>query len=299
MTIGIGGAGNKLASKLDPNATLVNVSETELNKLESQNRLLAVVHANHGQLKGARKSPEIGADAFLSIKRELLELVRGNFVFSSTGGGTGNGITASILDTLAKAEDVPLQDKTQFALVLPYPKLEPGEFVVNTIQFLQNSLSSAIDTGNTGNIYLFSNQLKFESKIAEDAYNTMLIDSLKVFQSIPFKGDRLKLLDAHIDHEDFALYTGKPYFNHFTYFTYDPEATFDKQLHKNLNPYLLAPENPIEAMFLLEVPAGKPVAPFYDILEHFAERNVLPVYAVVENPEREDYFITVSQPDFT
>ena len=33
MTIGIGGAGSKIAAKLDSQAVLVNVSETELNKV--------------------------------------------------------------------------------------------------------------------------------------------------------------------------------------------------------------------------------------------------------------------------
>lgn len=86
MAIGIGGAGSKLALGLDPSATIVNVSETELNKQDCPNKILAVVHNTRGQLRGSRKDPQLGRDAFLSIKRELMHLVRGNVVFSSTGG---------------------------------------------------------------------------------------------------------------------------------------------------------------------------------------------------------------------
>ena len=294
MTLGIGGEGSRVACKYDPTTTIVNVSETELNKIPSENRILAVVHAANGQLRGSRKSPQIGRDAFLSVKREILHLIRGNVVFSSTGGGTGNGITASILEDLAAREDVPPYEKTLFGLILPYAKLEPAEFVTNTTSFLQGPLSQAIDSGNTGNICLFSNRLKFESRLAEEAYNQMLVDSLNVFMSVPEKSDALSLIDGHIDYEDFAHYTSKPYFNHFTYFDYDPESAFDKQFQKNLNPYLLAPDNAIEALFMLEVPPGTDASFFYDILQYFADNNVSPDYGVVENPEIEKPFITVS-----
>ena len=294
MTIGIGGAGGKLAMLLDPEATVVNVSETELRKVGATSPILAVVHSARGQLRGSRKSPQIGRDAFQSIKRELLHLIRGNVVVSSTGGGTGKGITASLLDILTAEDDVPTGDRTQFCLILPYAKLEPAEFVDNTVQFLREPLSPAIDSGNTGNIYLFSNQLKFESRLPESAYNQMIVDSLTVFNAVPAKGEQLQLLEGHIDYEDFALFTAKPYFNHYTYFDFDPEVPFDKQLAKNLNPYLLPPDNPIEALFLLELPPGADIAPFYDILEYFAKTNVTPVHGVVENPARKAPFITVS-----
>lgn len=120
MTIGIGGAGGKLAIKLDPNATVVNVSETELEKCGAENRILAVVHAARGQMKGSRKDPGIGHDAFQSIKEELLHLTRGNTVFSSTGGGTGNGITSGILEELCNPESIHPTEKTNFGLILPY-----------------------------------------------------------------------------------------------------------------------------------------------------------------------------------
>lgn len=295
MTIGIGGAGSKVAVKLDTAATVVNVSQTELNKIpEAGKRILATIHSEHGQFRGSRKNPRIGHDAYLSIRRELLEASRGNLVFSSTGGGTGNGITAGLLHDLAAAADVPTPEKTAFALILPYAKLEPAEFVRNTIDFLTGPLSAAIDSGNTGNIFLLSNRQKFTSRLSEEAFNRMLVDSLQVFLSIPAKNDSLPLLDGHIDHEDFALFRSRPYFNHFTYFDYDPGQPFEEQLTGNVNPLLLAPEAPIEALFLLEVPAGEDPTIFYDILQFFVERNVSPVYSVVENPERERPFVTVS-----
>jgi hypothetical protein len=284
MTIGIGGAGSKLALALDPKATVINVSETELRKTEAENQILAVVHAARGQLRGSHKNPEIGRDAFLSIKRELLNLIRGSIVFTSTGGGTGTGITSGILEELTALDDVPAADKTMFCTLLPYAKLEPNEFVTNTVRFLQESLSQAIDSGNTGNIILFSNRVKFESRQREDVYNQTLVNSLKEFLVIPDKSEELKMLDGHIDYEDFALYCSRPYFNHFTTFDYDPEVDFGKQLDANINPLLLAPENPIEAMFLLEIPAGEECTAFYDILEYFAKSNVAPVYSVLENP---------------
>ena len=294
MTIGIGGAGGKIAAMLAPNATIVNVSETELNKVDAARRILAAVHAPRGQFRGSRKNPLIGRDAYLSVKRELLDLARGDTVVSSTGGGTGNGITSRFLEDLSALEDVTPQDKTVFILVLPCAKLEPAEFTKNTIGFLQGPLSEAIDSGNTGNIILFSNQLKFESRLAEERYNQMLVDSIGVFLAIPQKNESLRLLDGHIDYEDFTLYTSRPYFNHFTYFDYDPAVAFEGQLASNANPLLLPPEAPIEAMFLLEVPAGGDATMFYDILQFFADTTTPPVYSVVENPERDTPFVTVS-----
>lgn len=294
MAIGIGGAGSKLALGLDPSATIVNVSETELNKQDCPNKILAVVHNTRGQLRGSRKDPQLGRDAFLSIKRELMHLVRGNVVFSSTGGGTGNGITASILEELSLQEDVGISDRTLFALVLPCSRLESTDYINNTVRFLRGALSDAIDTGNTGNIFLFSNTLKFDSRLTEETFNRMCLDSLTVFQSIPAKGESMRLIEGHIDYEDFALYQSRPFFNHFTYFDYDPAGDFGDQLRGNANPLLLAPENPIEALFLLEVPAGWDPSFFYDVLDHFSRQNVTPVFSVVENDQLERAFITVS-----
>ena len=294
MTIGIGGAGGRLAAKLDPNATVVNVSESELNKVDAARRILAAVHTPRGQFRGSRKNPQIGREAYGSVKRELVELIRGQLVFSSTGGGTGNGITSGLLVDLAATEAIPIPDKTFFGLILPYPTLEPAEYIKNTSEFLQGALSAAIDSGNTGNIVLFSNRLKFESRLAEDAFNQMLVESLKVFLAVPEKNDNLRLLDGHIVYEDFNLYLSRPFFNHFTYFEYDSKVAFEKQLRANPNPLLLAPEAPIQALFLLEVPQGGDPTVFYDILQYFAEKNVSPVYSVVENPDREEPFVTVS-----
>lgn len=294
MTIGIGGAGSRLALKVDRDATVVNVSQTELAKSEAKNRLLAVVHAAQGQLRGSRKDPHIGESAFQSIRQELLHLTRGDLVVSSTGGGTGNGITTCLLRELAGAADLPVEQRTRFALILPYAKLEPSEFVLNTTEFLQGPLSDAIDSGNTGNIFLFSNKLKFENRLPEDEYNDKLAASLKMLLALPGKNDELKLLDGHIDHEDFDLFLSKPYFNYFTYFHHDPEQPFGKQLEKHPNPLLLPPDNPIEALFVYEVPEGGDPRPFYDILEYFAPQNVNPVFSVVENPKLKKPFITLS-----
>ena len=294
MALGIGGAGSKLAHTLDASATIVNVSQTELSKIPCEKRVLAVVHSNTGQLRGSRKSPQIGRDAFQSVKRELLHLIPGDDVISSTGGGTGNGITASILEELYRQEDIDTNDKTNFILILPYANLESAEFVDNTTTFLQEPLSRAIDSGNTGNIFLVSNQVKFESRLTEGAYNKMLADSFKTFRTIPEKGETFELLDGHIDHEDFALFTSRPYFNHFTYFDYNPDESFESQFNDNLNPFLLKPAVPIEALFLLELPPRYDSGCFYEILQHFADNAVTPTYSVLENPRLEKPFITVS-----
>jgi len=294
MTIGIGGAGGRLAVKLDPQSTIVNVSEVEMEKTGGGNRILAVVHAPDGQLKGSRKDPRIGREAFLSVKRELLDLIRDSIVFTSTGGGTGSGITAALLEELAGRDSVPEADKTKLALLLPHADREPAEYVDNTLSFLRGPLSAAIDSGNTGNIFLFTNRVKFEKRVPEEEYNRMIIDSLNVFLAIPRKGENLALLDGHIDPEDFAMYLSRPFFNHFTYFNYDPEVEFEKQLSVNLNPLLLPPDTAIEAIFLLEVPPGKDPRPFYDIIDYFTAQDVTPSYMVVEAPERREYFITIS-----
>ena len=296
MNIGIGGAGGKLASLAsNGECTIVNVSELELSKVEANNKLLAVTHSTRGQLRGSGKNPEIGREAFISINEELKNMIKGNIVFSSTGGGTGNGITSVLLENIAiQEEPVPLDDRTMFGFVLPYLKRESAEYVENTIEFLGGPVSSAIDSGNTGNIILFSNKLKFEGRIAERNYNQMLVDSFNSFLSIPVKGEMYKLLDGHIDFEDFDIYTAKPYFNHFTLFNWDVEKPFEQQLTSNFNSLLLSPERPIEVMFLVEVPDESITPKFYDILDYFAADDVAPVYGVVLNPELSQPQITVS-----
>ena len=294
MTIGIGGAGSKLAMKLDSGATLVNVSQGEMDKLLPEKKILAVNHAAQGQLRGSRKDPSIGLSAFQSIRAELLPLIRGNIVFSSTGGGTGTGISTGLLQAVAEGNAPELADRTTFVFVLPHAEMEAGEYVKNTTEFLQGALSEAVDSGNSGNIILMSNRVKFESRLPEDEFNDMLIDSLKTFLAIPGKNDELKLLDGHIDWEDFNLFKSKPYFNHFTAFDFNPDVEFEKQLDKHLNPLLLAAENPIEAMFLLEVPEGGDPRSFYDILDYFQKMEATPVYSVVENPAIKKPFVTVS-----
>ncbi|MBP1584002.1 MAG: hypothetical protein J6866_08610 [Victivallales bacterium] len=295
MAIGIGGAGCKIASKLDPEAILVNVSEAEMTQVTSGGqRLLANLNSGRGQFRGARKDPQIGRDAYLSVQRRLAELIRGNKVFSSTGGGTGAGITSCILEDLTKAEEIAVEDKTFFGLILPYAGMESNEFVKNSSEFLSGPLDEAINSGNTGNIVLFSNRCKFEEKIAEDEYNTMLVDSLNVLLSIPKKNEEMKLLECQIDEEDFTLFLAKPYINHFCYFSYNSKQPFGKQLESNYNRLLLEPETPIEAMFLLEVPKDVSPTIFYDIVQYFIDMDVTPVYSVVENPELIEPFITVS-----
>ena len=296
MNIGIGGAGGKLASLAsNGECTVVNVSELELSKIEAGNKILAVTHSARGQLRGSGKNPEIGMEAFVSISEELKSSIKGNIVFSSTGGGTGNGITSVLLDTIAqKDEPVKLSDRTLFAFILPCLNRESSEYVENTIEFLGGPVSSAIDSGNTGNIALFSNKLKFEGRIPEHDYNKMIVDSFNSFLAIPVKGEMFKLLDGHIDFEDFDLFKSKPYFNHFTQFYWDTEKPFEEQLVSNFNSLLLAPESAIEVMFLVELPDESLTSKFYDILDYFAKDEIAPVYGVVLNPDIPQPQVTVS-----
>lgn len=295
MSIGIGGAGSKLASILDNgHCTVVNVSDSEMGKVDSSKQILAVSHSIRGQFKGAGKDPEIGKQAFIPIAEELENLIKGNLVLTASGGGSGNGITTLLLKKIATAETVSLEDKTMFVFVLPYVNREAAEYVENTISFLQDPVSEAIDSGNTGNIILMSNRMKFEGRVTEGDFNQLLINSFKDFLAIPFKGDQYELLDGHIDHQDFNVYKTKPYFNHFTQFTFDPAITFSEQLKDNWNPLLLAPERAIEALFLLEVPNKTQATYLYGILDYFAEDDVTPIYGVIHNPEISEPRITVS-----
>ena len=300
--IGIGGAGGKLAAKMDAeHAILVNVSETELDKVSGGGEhIVAPVQSTSGQFRGSRKDPLIGHDAYNTIRRRMQDIIGGSIVFSSTGGGTGNGITTGILediiardDSLESSNGIPINEKTMFCLVLPDYEQE-SNYVENSIDFMSNPVANAIDKGSTGNIMLFSNKLKFDDQIGEDAYNQMIVDSLNVFMSIPEKNTNFKLLELHIDHEDFTAYISKPYFNHFCYFDYDSSKDFGAQLAANWNKLLLPPEEPIEAMFLLEVPSGMDHTIFYKILPYFEKKKVTPFYSVVENPSLQRPFITVS-----
>jgi hypothetical protein len=110
-----------------------------------------------------------------------------------------------------------------------------------------------------------------------------MISRLKDFYAIPGKNRTMELLDGHIDEEDFKIYTAKPYFNHFMEFEYKEGEPLQKQINQNINPLLLPPEQPIEAMFLLEVPNRTQTSLFYEIIEHFAKDNVIPMYSVVQN----------------
>lgn len=295
MAIGIGGAGCKIAVKVDENAVLVNVSETELSKVEGGSRkMLATLHDDHGQYHGSRKDPSIGQNAYQSIRGELLNLIRGEIVICSAGGGTGNGIVTGILKDLTAKEDIGTDEKTMFAFVLPYAEMEANEFVINTSEFLSEPVAAAIDAGNTGNIFLFSNAVKFKKKISEDKYNGMIAKSLQDFLAIPEKNRELRLLEEHIDEEDFKQYLARPFFNHFTMFSYKPEESFEKQLTANYNKLLLKPEEAIEAMFLLEVPEGGDSTMFYDINEYFNGIQVRPMYSVVENTAIDKPRVTVS-----
>ena len=300
--IGIGGAGGKLAAKMDAeHAILVNVSETELEKVSGGGEhIVAPVQSTAGQFRGSRKDPLIGHDAYNTIRRRMQDIISGSIIFSSTGGGTGNGITTGHLEdiiardeSLESSNGIPINEKTMFALVLPDYEQE-SNYVENSIDFMSNPVANAIDKGSTGNIMLFSNKLKFDDQIGEDAYNQMIVDSLNVFMAIPEKNTNLKLLELHIDHEDFTAYISKPYFNHFCYFDYDSSKDFGTQLSANWNKLLLPPEEPIEAMFLLEVPSGMDHTIFYKILPYFEKKKVTPFYSVVENPSLQRPFITVS-----
>ena len=104
--IGIGGAGGKIAAKMDSeNAILVNVSQTELDKVVGGGeRIVAPIQSIAGQFRGSRKEPQIGLEAYRTIRRRMLENIRGAIVFSSTGGGTGNGITKGILEDIVELE---------------------------------------------------------------------------------------------------------------------------------------------------------------------------------------------------
>lgn len=294
MAIGIGGAGGKLASLMSPNSVAVNVSETELSKVNSSNKILAFAHTERGQLRGAKKNPTIGKAAFNSIRQQLLELIQGDMVICSSGGGTGNGICSQVLEVISTYDAIPDIRKTQFSIILPYAPRESQEYIVNTVEFLSGPLSNAVDSTNTGNLFLFSNGIKFEQRIGEEKYNQMIVESLKKFDSIPRKGDTYELLEGHIDHEDFAAYRAKSFFNYFCYFEYDPERYFGEQMEEHANPLLLNPDTSIEALFLLEVPNDFDHTIFYNILDHFSSTKVAPMYSVIRNPSIEKPFVTVS-----
>ncbi|MCA9522332.1 MAG: hypothetical protein KC609_15230 [Myxococcales bacterium] len=295
MLIGIGGAGSKLSSTFDGGSNVViNISEAELNKAKAAQRILAVVHSGRGKREGAKKNPEIGKTAFISIKDQLEDMVRGNTVITSTGGGTGMGITWKVLESIAQKDDVPEEEKTTFILVLPYADREPSEYVDNTIQFISQPVSWAIDSGNTGNVFLVSNKEKFVNRMTEAEFNGLIARRFNAFFQIPAKCEEHASLEGHIDREDFSLYLSKPYFNYFVDFDYEHKKPLDEQLASNTNRLMLEPDTPLEAMFLLEVPNHADERMFYDVLDHFESRNVVPIYAVVRNPNLQVPHLTLS-----
>ncbi len=293
--IGIGGAGSKIAVKWDPSAMIVNVSQVELDKASTQGKALLATISNHDDLfQGSRMDPEIGIAAYKSVSRQISKQIKGALVFAATGGGTGNGITKGILQDLVVQDKIAIEDKTMFALILPYDRLEADEYVSNTSQFLSGPVDAAIDSGNTGNIFMFSNKVKFEQRIPEEHYNQMIVNALRELFAIPTQNTELKLLEGHIDQEDFSMFLAKPYFNHFTRFDYDSTADFGKQLESHQNTLLLPAEQPIEALFMLEVPANSDSTIFYSIVEYFNGQGVKPIYSVVENPEVHAPRVTVA-----
>ena len=295
MSIGIGGAGGKLAVLFDSeHATAVNISQTELDKVEAPKKILAVAHSSKGQFKGSGKNPAVGRTASISIEEEVKDLCKGDVVFCSTGGGTGSGITSVLMNKISQEESILINDATIFAFVLPCLNKEPIEYVENTIDFLMDSIAPAIDSGNTGNIILLSNKYKFDHRMPEEDYNKMIVQSMKQFFDIPAKSKDMHLLDGHIDEEDFKIYTSKPYFNHFMQFDYTPDELMKDLIARNYNPLLLPPERPIEAMFLLEVPDKSQTNYFYNILDYFADDNVIPTYSVVENTQIAQPRLTLS-----
>ena len=295
MSMGLGGTGSKLASLINHGtAIIVDVSDTDLEKATVDNKVRAVVHSSRAQMRGSRKDPQIGREAFQSVRDKLLEMIRGNIVFCATGGGTGNGMCSELLEYLSEMSGVDIVDKTMFVFVLPYADREASDFIDNSITFLEGPISSAIDGGNTGNIILFSNQRKFEKRIPEKTYNEMIISSLNQFLDVPRKSEEFQNLDGNIDYEDFMMYIAKPYFNHFCQFHFDPEVSFGTQLKKNYNKLLLAPDGTIEALFLLELPSQEMTKQFYGVIDYFAEENVSPIYSVLHNPNIKRPLITVS-----
>jgi len=294
MTIGIGGAGSKLSALLDPHNLIINVSEIELEKVRAEEKLLAVLHSEKGQRRGARKNPLLGAEAFASIRVRLMDRIKGELVFASTGGGTGNGICSQVLNELAVQKEVPEEERTRFGLLVPYAPQESAEYVKNTIDFLSGPVSRAVDSGNTGNIFLFSNREKYEKRLSEPRFNEQLVASLRNFLDIPARGAALPLLEGHIDYEDFDLYLSRPFFNYFTSFELGGEEDFGSLLARHANPYLLQPDAPIEALFFLELPTGWDPTVFYRVVDHLVRSSAAPIFSVAENPERQRPFITLS-----
>ncbi len=295
MSVGIGGAGSKLSAQLSADNVIVNVSEAELNKVPAAEKLLAVLHSERGQRRGCRKNPSLGRESFASIRTRIMDLVRGNLVFASAGGGTGNGICSMILSEIAAQPAIAEEERTRFALLMPSPEHEPAEYVRNSIEFLTGPLSAAMDSGNAGNIFLLSNREKFRRRMPEHDFNEAVVASLRNFLEIPRRGEELELLEGHIDYEDFDLYLAKPYFNHFTAFEFDANEPFAAALQRAANPYLLPADTAIEALFFLELPPDADRGLFYPILDALAGQRLAPVYSVAINPRRSRPFISVSQ----
>ena len=185
--------------------------------------------------------------------------------------------------------------ETLISQILKRGRAYEGDISLSYLENLNKLYNNWIDGYKEGKLLVVDvNKLKFADKIGEDAYNQMIVDSLNVFMAIPQKNETMKLLELHIDQEDFAAYIAKPYFNHFCYFDYDRTKDLGVQIKANANSLLLPPEEAIEVMFLLEVPPGQDHTMFYDIMQYYSKLKSPPVYSVVENPALQRPFLTLS-----
>ena len=259
LFIGLGGAGSKLVSNFSKRSIAVNVSNKELEKVDVEKKILAFASSAKGQLGGSRKNPEIGKRAFDGIQEELLAVTSGNTIISSSGGGSGSGICSKLLDQIASKKSVAEEEKVSFIVILPSVR-EAQEYTENSIIFLKNHLFPALKSANTGNVFLLSNDWKFQQQISESQYNETIKESLNNFYAIVDKSDHLPTIEGHIDREDFFHFSRKSFYNHFTCFEIDIDKDFAKQLEGHYNPLMFIPSKKedwmIEVLFLLELPEG-------------------------------------------
>ena len=296
MYIGFGGAGSKLAVNLSEDSIIVNVSQEELDKVVSKNKILAFTSSKKGQLGGSRKNPHIGREAFESISQNLLEIIPGKTIISSSGGGSGSGLTSKVLSILTELGTPKKdEDKSSFVIILPDSEYEAYEYVDNSKVFLEEYLFPAVSSGNTGNIFLLSNEYKFEKKLGEKSYNEMIVKSFKNFYAIPSKSSKLETIEGHIDYEDFNQFCSKSFYNYFTSFSFSFDSDFEKELKKNINPLMVYPQEKwVEVLFLLEIPKGVQETFYYEILDYFNKIRISPVYSIVSNPSLKKPLITLS-----
>ena len=299
MFIGMGGAGGKLATKLSANADIINVSQDELNKIKTNGeKILAFYASENGQLAGSRKNPNIGYHAYQGISKSLTKKAQGNFIVSSSGGGSGSGLCKGLLEAISQDDANSHEDnKSIYIFILPYAGGEALEYVENSRNFIEHSLVPAIRKGNTGNVFLFSNDFKYKKGIVEDKYNEKIVSSFRQFYSIPEKSSQYESIEGHIDKEDFRHYLTKSFYNHFTYFYYNSQEDFESQLMKSFNPLMTIPsaESWTEVLFLLEIPESEDEAIYYKILNYFEKINLSPIFSVVKNPKlTERSLLTIS-----